>query len=74
MTGRSYAHEDDAEEVAQFFVSELHPERFSSDFQQTVSRILSSSVDPIDAASARLLEQLAQTRALPVADAATRSH
>ncbi|WP_050464340.1 DUF1338 domain-containing protein [Herbaspirillum autotrophicum] len=70
MTGRSYAHEDDAEEVAQFFVSELHPERFSSDFQQTVSRILSSSVDPIDAASARLLEQLAQTRALPVADAA----
>lgn len=70
MTGRSYAHEDDAEEVAQFFVSELHPERFSPGFQETVRRILSSSVDPIDANAARLLAQLAQTRALPLIDAA----
>ena len=32
MTGRAYAHEDAPDEIAQFFVSELHPERFSAEF------------------------------------------
>ncbi|AGW92621.1 hypothetical protein N234_21585 [Ralstonia pickettii DTP0602] len=31
MTGRSYAHADAPEEIAQFFLSEFHPERFSED-------------------------------------------
>ena len=36
MTGRSYTHGDFPEELPQFFVSELHPERFSPGFQKAV--------------------------------------
>ena len=37
MTGRSYAHVDYPEDIAQFFVSELYPERFSQEFQAAVA-------------------------------------
>jgi hypothetical protein len=47
MTGRAYAHEDAPDEIAQFFVSELHPERFSSEFQQAVTNVVHSSKDPL---------------------------
>jgi len=69
MTGRAYAHEDDPEEIAQFFLSELHPHQFSHTFQATVNKVLSTSQDPIDSHSARLLQQLAADKALPLADA-----
>lgn len=69
MTGRAYAHEDDAEEIAQFFLSELHPHHFSNEFQATVNNVLSTSQDPIDAHSAQLLQQLGASKTLPVADA-----
>ena len=39
MTGRSYTHVDFPEELPQFFVSELHPERFSTRFQKAVARV-----------------------------------
>src|SRR5437660_5992558 len=32
MTGRSYAQADYPEDIAQFFISELHPERFTEKF------------------------------------------
>jgi hypothetical protein len=70
MTGRSYAHEDDDEGIAQFFVSELHPERFSAAFQNTVARVLSTSADPLDALSKATLQQLEQIGRLPVPEAA----
>ena len=44
MTGRSYAQVDLPEQIAQFFISELHPERFSAEFQETVARVTGSSV------------------------------
>lgn len=69
MTGRSYAHADDAENIAQFFVSELHPERFSDGFQETVARVLASSVDPLDTHSKQLLARLSADRQLPLTDA-----
>ena len=47
MTGRSYAHQDAPDEIAQFFVSELHPSRFSPAFQAAVTRVLSNSRDPL---------------------------
>jgi len=50
MTGRAYAHEDAPDEIAQFFVSELHPERFSKEFQQAVTNVVSSSRDPLSRA------------------------
>ena len=40
MTGRSYMHVDAPDEIAQYFVSELHPERFSSEFQQAVTNVI----------------------------------
>jgi hypothetical protein len=56
MTGRSYAHVDMPEEIAQFFVSELHPERFSPGFQAALGRVLGSSVDPLTAEASGLLD------------------
>lgn len=66
MTGRSYAHIDDAESISQFFVSELHPERFSKPFQQAVTNVLGSSVDPLTPKAASLLNELDRDGSLPL--------
>lgn len=58
MTGRSYAHTDFKEELPQFFVSELHPERFSAAFQAAVARVTGTSRDPLSAAAKCALEAL----------------
>jgi hypothetical protein len=65
MTGHAYAHLDFPEALPQFFVSELHPERFSGDFQAAVARVLASSVDPLPAWTVPLLGELRRTRELP---------
>lgn len=65
MTGRAYAHADFPESIAQFFLSELHPERFSPAFQDAVGRVLSTSVDPLPAWALGLLEVLRKEGALP---------
>jgi len=65
MTGRAWRHEDHPEDIAQFFVSELHPERFSAEFQSAVTRVLASSTDPLSPADMAQLEQLARDRTLP---------
>ncbi|OWW18839.1 calmodulin-binding protein [Noviherbaspirillum denitrificans] len=70
MTGRSYAHADNPEEIAQFFVSELHPERFSSGFQDAVTRVLSTSKDPLSPHAQCLLHELARDGRLTFDDAA----
>jgi hypothetical protein len=58
MTGRSWCHQDLPEQIAQYFISELHPERFSTDFQAAVGRVLCSSRDPLTASAMALLEDL----------------
>ena len=70
MTGRSYAHVDAPDEIAQFFVSELHPGRFSPAFQQAATRVLSSSQDPLSPKSEFLLHELARDGRIAFADAA----
>lgn len=60
MTGRAYRHADFPQTIAQFFVSELHPEQFSEAFQVTVSRVLASSKDPLNQRQAVLLSKLEQ--------------
>ncbi len=70
MTGRSYAHEDAPEEIAQFFVSEFHPERFSEGFQQAVGRVVGASADPLTPRAQSLLWELERDGALPQAEAA----
>jgi len=69
MTGHVYAHADDPENIAQFFVSELHPEKFSAEFQSTVDALLASSRDPLSADLLTLLDKLADDGALPITSA-----
>jgi hypothetical protein len=69
MTGRSYAHEDLPEDIPQYFVSELHPEAFSPEFQQAVTRVIGASSDPLSPADIGRVERLRRDKALPLADA-----
>ncbi|HEB53884.1 MAG TPA: DUF1338 family protein [bacterium] len=64
MTGRAYAHRDLPEHVAQFFVSELHPECFSDTFQRAVLRVVGGSRDPLSLPAKALLAELAEHREL----------
>ena len=47
MTGRSWCHQDLPAHVPQYFVSELHADRFSEGFQAAAARVLASSRDPV---------------------------
>jgi hypothetical protein len=47
MTGRGFAHRDFPASMPQFFVSELHVERFSEPFQAAAARVFGSSRDPL---------------------------
>ena len=69
MTGRAYRHQDFPQDIAQFFVSELHPERFSPAFQDGVTRVLASSKNPLDEDAAATLLHLEQTGTLPMQQA-----
>jgi hypothetical protein len=70
MTGRAYTQRDFPQQIPQFFVSELHPERFSGDFQKAVGRVLASSRDPVTPEGARLLAALGAEGALALDEAA----
>ena len=69
MTGRAYCHLDAAEDVPQFFVSELHVDQFSDPFADAAHRVFDSWADPLDAATIMRLEALAMDKALPHGDA-----
>jgi hypothetical protein len=64
MTGRSHTQVDFPEEIAQFFISELHPERFSGEFQAALSRVVATSTDPLTHEARVLLEELESSRSL----------
>ena len=70
MTGRAYTHADLPADVAQFFVSELHPERFSQRFQAAVQRVVGGSRDPLPLHAKALLADLERDGALGFDDAA----
>ncbi|HEY0760572.1 MAG TPA: DUF1338 domain-containing protein [Acidisarcina sp.] len=69
MTGRSYAQAEYPQQIAQFFISELHPDRFSPEFQQAVARVTGSSRDPITPEAHRLLLTLEAAQELSIPDA-----
>jgi hypothetical protein len=69
MTGRAFAHRDFPEDIAQYFVSELHPERFSETFQAAVRAVTSSSVDPLTVDSAALLTRFTAGGVISVPEA-----
>ena len=66
MTGRSHAQAEYPEELAQFFISELHPEKFSAEFQAAVARVTATSRDPLTAEAKALLAELEEDRELSV--------
>jgi hypothetical protein len=70
MTGRSHAQAEYPEELAQFFISELHVDRFSPDFRAAVARITSTSRDPLSPEAKSLLAELDENRSLPIDKAA----
>ena len=59
MTGRAYAHVDLPEAIPQFFVSELHVERFSPAFQVIAHAVFDSTADALDAATQTALDAFA---------------
>lgn len=69
MTGRAYTHADFPEDIAQYFVSELHPEAFSPPFQAAVGRVVASSIDPLAPEDLTRIERLGRDHCLPLAQA-----
>jgi hypothetical protein len=57
MTGRGFVHREFPETLPQFFVSELHVDRFSEQFQAAARRVFGNSKDPLTAAALAALAQ-----------------
>ncbi|MEA2843122.1 MAG: hypothetical protein QOJ69_793 [Actinomycetota bacterium] len=65
MTGRSWCHQDLPGDIPQYFVSELHADRFSEPFRAATRRVLSSSRDPLTENGKGALAHLAAHGMLP---------
>lgn len=59
MTGRAYAHLDHPEAIPQFFVSELHVDRFSTAFQAAAHAVFDGARDVLGVEAARALAAFA---------------
>jgi len=59
MTMRVYTHREFPECLPQFFVSELHVERFSREFQAAAARVFGTSGDPLTIAEHAALAEFA---------------
>ena len=69
MTGRAWTHRERPEELPQFFVSELHVDRFDPEFALAARRVFGSSVDPLTTEDIAWLNVLARDGELPLATA-----
>lgn len=69
MTGYSYTHRDFPEDLPQFFVSELHVDRFSAAFGAAMARVTASSRDPLAHIDHARLDRLDADGKLPLEDA-----
>jgi hypothetical protein len=69
MTGRAYRHIDYPEAIPQFFMSELHVDRFDAEFGEAAARVFGTSRDPLDAAAKAVLARYATGEAVSLADA-----
>ena len=65
MTGRSWCHLDLPAHVVQYFVSELHADRFSAPFQAVAARVLSTSKDPLTGEAMAALDRVDAEGELP---------
>lgn len=64
MTGRAYRHLDAPEQMPQFFVSELHVDRFDDAFIEIATRVFGESHDPLRHALP-MLDELGRSGSLP---------
>lgn len=69
MTGRAYRHVDMAEAIPQFFLSELHVDRFDPEFTEVAARVFGTSRDPLTARAKAVLDRYADDRAVSLDDA-----
>lgn len=69
MTGYAFRHLDLPEDIPQFFVSELHVERFSAPFQAAAHRVFDGTRDPVDEAARAALRIIASDEACSLAAA-----
>ncbi|EGY01749.1 hypothetical protein AZA_88433 [Nitrospirillum viridazoti Y2] len=59
MMGYAYTHRDYPDDIAQFFVSEIFPDRFSPEVQAAAQQVFQVKVDPLAAEAKGLLDRLA---------------
>jgi len=59
MTGRAWAQREMPELLPQFFISELHVDRFDPDFADAAQRVFGTSGDPLDATAKAVLGRFA---------------
>ncbi|WP_439486464.1 2-oxoadipate dioxygenase/decarboxylase family protein [Blastomonas fulva] len=69
MTGYALSHLDLPEQIPQFFVSELHVDRYGPEFAAAAHRVFGDSADPLDAFTISVLDRFAQTGTAPLASA-----
>jgi hypothetical protein len=60
MTGHGFAHREFPETLPQIYVSELHVERFSTDFQAAAERVFGNTRDPLTTPSHAALAEFAE--------------
>lgn len=64
MCGFVYCHRDFPESIAQYFVSELYTDRFSTEFENTVHELVYESRDPLSQNGKQILEELGRNGTL----------
>ena len=69
MTGYAWCHRDLPDSIAQFFVSELHVDRFDSDFAAAAARIFGTTRDALTAEAKAALSAFAAEGQVPLAQA-----
>lgn len=69
MTGRAYVHADWPEAIPQFFLSELHVDRFDAAFGAVAARVFGTSRDPLGGAAMDVLARYDAGEAVTMAAA-----
>jgi len=69
MTGRAYRHIDHPESIPQFFLSELHVDRFDPAFGEAATRVFGNSRDPLDDHARSVLARYEARTTVQLADA-----
>lgn len=69
MTGRAYTHADHPDAIPQFFLSELHVDRFDAEFSDAAARVFGTSRDPLDDQAQSVLARYRVGQPVTLADA-----